>query len=94
MFLGVVILILCPMSSRSFMLIILSVVLSVLVPCLNLPGLTAQYVRAVGQDVSLGKCVLLSTSRSVPKAMNLWDVSGERWLLEGSAGCQGSWWSS
>ena len=26
---------------------------------------TAQYVRSVGQDVSPGKCVLLSTSKSV-----------------------------
>ena len=38
---------------------------------------TAQYVRAVGQDVSPGKCVLLSTSRSVRKAMKLWDMSGD-----------------
>ena len=30
---------------------------------------TARYVRAVGQDVSPGKCVLLSTSKSVRKAM-------------------------
>ena len=37
---------------------------------------TAQYVRSVGQDVSPGKCVLLSTSNSVRKAMKLWDVSG------------------
>ena len=29
---------------------------------------TAQYVRSVGQDVSSGKCVLLSTSKSVRKA--------------------------
>ena len=35
----------------------------------------AQYVRSVGQDVSLGKCVLLSTSKSVRKAMKLWDIS-------------------
>ena len=37
---------------------------------------TAQYVRSVGQDVSPGKCVLLSTSKSVRKAMKLWDVPG------------------
>ena len=36
----------------------------------------AQYVRSVGQDVSLGKCVLFSTSKSVRRAMKLWDVSG------------------
>ena len=38
---------------------------------------TAQYVRSVGQDVSPGKCVLLSTSRSVRKAMKLWDIPGD-----------------
>ena len=37
---------------------------------------TARYVRSVGQDVLPGKCVLLSTSKSVRKAMALWDVSG------------------
>ena len=37
---------------------------------------TAQYVQSVGQDVSPGKCVLLSTSKSVRKDMKLWDVSG------------------
>ena len=38
---------------------------------------TAQYVPSVGQDVSPGKCVLLSTSKSVRKAMKLWDISGD-----------------
>ena len=37
---------------------------------------TAQYVRSVGHDVSPGKCVFLSTSKSVRQAMKLWDVSG------------------
>ena len=37
---------------------------------------TALYVGSVGQDVSLAKCVLLSTSKSVRKAMKLWDISG------------------
>ena len=37
---------------------------------------TAQYVQPVGQDVSPGKCVLLSTSQTVRKALKLWDVSG------------------
>ena len=37
---------------------------------------TAQYVWSVGQDVSPGKCVLLSTSKSVWKAMKLWGISG------------------
>ena len=40
------------------------------------PSFTAQYVQSVGQDVSPGKCVLLSTSKTVRKAMKLWDVSG------------------
>ena len=38
---------------------------------------TAQYVRSVGQDVSPRKCVLLSTSKSVRKAMKLWNVAGD-----------------
>ena len=38
---------------------------------------TAQYVLSVGQDVSPGKCVLLSTSKSVRKAMKLWDICGD-----------------
>ena len=38
---------------------------------------TARYVRLVGQDVSLGKCVLLKTSKAVRRAMKLWDISGE-----------------
>ena len=38
---------------------------------------TAQYVRSVGQDVSPGKCVLLSNSKTVRKAMKLWDISGD-----------------
>ena len=38
---------------------------------------TAKYVRLVGQDVSPGKCVLLSTSRAVRRAMKLWDVAGD-----------------
>ena len=32
---------------------------------------SARYVRAVGQDVSPGECVLLSTSKSVRRAMKL-----------------------
>ena len=38
---------------------------------------TVQYVWSVGQDVSPGKCALLNTSKSVRKAMKLWDVSGD-----------------
>ena len=49
------------------------------------PGaLTSSYVRAVGQDVSPGKCVLLSTSKSVRRAMKLWDISrdGKFWRVQ------------
>ena len=38
---------------------------------------TVRYVWSVGQDVSPGKCVLLSTSKTVRKAMKLWDISGD-----------------
>ena len=38
---------------------------------------TAKYVRLVGQDVSPGKCILLSTSKAVRRAMKLWDISGD-----------------
>ena len=40
--------------------------------------------RAVGQDVSVGKCVLLSTSEAVRKSMKSWDVSGDgrSWSVE------------
>ena len=48
---------------------------------------TAQYVQSVGQDVSLGNCVLLSTSKSVRKPMKLWDVSGNGSFLESAVGC-------
>ena len=36
---------------------------------------TAQYVRSVGQDVSPGKCTLLSTSKAVMRTFKLWDIS-------------------
>ena len=38
---------------------------------------TAQYVRSVGQDVSTGKCVFFSTSKSVRRAIKHWDIPGE-----------------
>ena len=38
---------------------------------------TAQYVQSVDQDVSPGKCVLLSTSKAVRRAIKLWDISGD-----------------
>ena len=61
MSLGAVILRLCLMLSRNFMLIISSVVRSVLVPFFDAARFTAQYVRVVGQDVSL-----VSVSFSAP----------------------------
>ena len=47
-------------------------------------GYTVHYVKAVGQDVSPGKCVLLGTSKPVGKNMKLWDVSGDGkpWMVE------------
>ena len=45
--------------------IILNVVLPVPELYLSLLTFTARYVRLVGQDVSPGKCVLLSTSKAV-----------------------------
>ena len=47
-------------------------------------GFTVQYVRAVGQDVSPGKCVLLCTSEAVRRSMKSWDVSsdGRPWSVE------------
>ena len=47
------------------------------VPLFESAHFTAKYVRLVGQDVSPGKCVLLSTSKAVRRAMKLWDISGE-----------------
>ena len=38
---------------------------------------TARYFRAVVQDVSPGMCVLLSTSKSVRRAVKLWETSGD-----------------
>ena len=38
------------------------------------PRFTDRYTRCVGQDVSLGVCSLLSTSKSVRRAMKLWHV--------------------
>ena len=46
-------------------------------PCFGDARFTAQYVRSVCQDVSPGKCVLLSTSKSVKRAMKHWDISGD-----------------
>ena len=55
--------------------------------CVSLFGaarFTAQYVRSIDQEVSLGKCVLLSTSKAVRKAVKLWDISGDGkpWKVE------------
>ena len=84
MFLGVVILNPCLILSLNFMLITSSVVF-LLGLCFESAYFTARYVRLVGQDVSPGKCVLLSTSKAVRRAMKLWDISGDG-FLEGPAG--------
>ena len=76
------------MSSLSFMPMIFSAVLSVRVLCLNLPvsllSMSGRLVRMYPLvsvfflvPLSPGKCVLLSTSKSVRKAMKLWDISGD-----------------
>ena len=66
---------LCLMLGRNFLLIILSVVLSVLMLSLVLPG---SLLGMLGLLVRIcpGKCVLLTTSKSV-RAMKLWDISGD-----------------
>ena len=51
---------------------------------------TVQYVRSVGQDVSPGKCVLLSTSKAVRQSMKFWDVSRDGRSCFPRAGCSGS----
>ena len=66
------------MLSLSCTLIISSAARSVPVSSLfDAARFTSRYVRAVGQDVSPGECVLLSTSKSVRRAMKLWDISGD-----------------
>ena len=77
MFLGVVIWNLCLILSLNFMRIILNVALLNLGLLFESAYFTAKYVRLVGQDVSPGKCVLLSTSKAVRRAMKLWDISGD-----------------
>ena len=77
MFPGAAILNLYLILNLNFMLITLSVALLDLGLCLSLLTFTAKYVRLVGQDVSPGKCVLLSTSKAVRRAMKLWDISGD-----------------
>ena len=58
------------MSNRSFMLITVNCSASAsTVLYLNLLRFTARYVRSVRQDVSPGKCVLLSTSRAVRRRL-------------------------
>ena len=59
--------------------------------CAKCPGalfdaarFTTEYVRTVGQDVSPGKCVLISTSKAVSRAMKHWDISedGKAWQVK------------
>ena len=68
---------LCLMLGRNSLLIILNAVLSVLMLSFalqgSLPGMLGLLVRMCHQE----KCVLLSTSKSVRRAMKLWDISGD-----------------
>ena len=41
---------------------------------------TVRSFNAVGQDVSLGQRVLLSSSKADGKAMEAWDMCGDGWL--------------
>ena len=45
---------------------------------LNAVRFTTGYVRVVGQELALSKCVLLSTSRDLRKDMKKWVLSQER----------------
>ena len=67
---------LCLMLGRNSLLIILNAVLSVLMLSFalqgSLLGMLGLLVRMCHQE----KCVLLSTSKSVRRAMKLWDISG------------------
>ena len=58
--------------------------LDTLVCFLRAPGFTTGYVRLVGQEPALRKCVLLSTSRAVSRDMKNWVLSQEedRWSVE------------
>ena len=82
---GVDILSHCLILNLNSMLIILNVVAARPRALFESAYFTARYVRLVGQDVSPGKCVLLSTSKAVRRAMKLWDISGEGGFWEGSA---------
>ena len=75
--LGVVIWMLCLVLNLNCMLIILNVVLFRPRALFESAYFTARYVRSVCQDVSPANYVLLSTSKSVRRAMKLWDISGE-----------------
>ena len=76
---GVVICLLRWGLSLSCMQIILSVCLGILIAA----RFTTGYVRLVGQEPALSKCVLLSTSRDVRKDMGAWVLSqeGDKWSV-------------
>ena len=54
------------------MLTTLSACLGALSCFCMLLGFTTKYVRLVGQEPAPSKCVLLSTSREVPRGMKEW----------------------
>ena len=82
--LGVGVLRPCPRLILCSTLIILSVAQCIRGPYSVLLGSRFSMSRAVGQDVSPGKCVLLGTFKAVWQSMKLWDVSGdgEPWFVE------------
>ena len=79
MYPGVGILVFCMESLRSSMLIILSAPLKDRKTLLAAARFTDQYIRAVGQEASPSKCVLLSTCKGTRKKMKNWAISaGDR----------------
>ena len=50
---------------------------------LGAAGCTSMYIRLVGQEAALKKCVLLSTSKKVRNDMKGWAVSGtgDKWSV-------------
>ena len=77
----------CRYLSAQFQLyadIILSVYLGNPDLLLNVARFTTGYIRLVGQELALSKCVLLSTSREVRKDMRDWVLSqeGDKWSVK------------
>ena len=61
------------------MLISSNVLLGRIDLCWDAARFTDRYIRAVGQEASPGKCVLLSTSKPTRQRMKIWAISaGDR----------------